>query len=87
MLVKILAFTYRNWIFAKRNLFTFFELLFWPVVSLVSMGLMSGFLKLDQNLLNFVLTGAITAGFPRKRSRNNHLYFCLKVGNIVTGRK
>ena len=62
MLVKILAFTYRNWIFAKRNLFTFFELLFWPVVSLVSMGLMSGFLKLDQNLLNFVLTGAITAG-------------------------
>jgi len=59
---KILAFTYRNWIFAKRNLFAFFELLFWPVVSLISMGLMSGFLKLDQTLLNFVLTGAITAG-------------------------
>ena len=62
MLGKILAFTYRNFIFAKRNLFAFFELLFWPVVSLISMGLMSGFLKLDQTLLNFVLTGAITAG-------------------------
>lgn len=62
MLSKILAFSYRNWIFAKRNLFSFFELLFWPVVSLISMGLMSGFLKLDQTLLNFVLTGAITAG-------------------------
>lgn len=62
MLVKILAFSYRNWIFAKRNIFSFLELLFWPVVSLISIGLMGSFLKLDYNLLNFVLTGAIAGG-------------------------
>ena len=62
MLVKILAFSYRNWIFAKRNIFAFFELLFWPVVSLISIGLMGSFLKLDYNLLNFVLTGSIAGG-------------------------
>jgi len=62
LLVKILAFSYRNWIFAKRNIFAFFELLFWPVVSLISIGLMGSFLKLDYNLLNFVLTGSIAGG-------------------------
>ena len=62
MFTKILAFTYRNYIFSKRNLFTLFELLFWPVTSLLSVGLMGSFLKLDASLLNFVLTGAIAAG-------------------------
>jgi ABC-2 type transport system permease protein len=62
LFLRIFAFAYRNWIFAKRNFFAFFELLFWPVVGLISVGLMGGFLKLTPQLLNFVLTGAITAG-------------------------
>jgi ABC-2 type transport system permease protein len=62
LLIRIFAFAYRNWIFAKRNFFAFAEILFWPFVSLVSIGLMGNFLDLKSNLLNFVLTGAIASG-------------------------
>jgi len=59
---KFYAFTYRNFIFAKRNFFAFMEILFWPVVGLLSVGIMGNFLELKENTLAFVLTGAITAG-------------------------
>lgn len=62
MFIKIVAFAYRNWIFAKRNFFAFTEIVFWPFVSLVAIGLMGNFLDLKGNLVNFVLTGAITGG-------------------------
>ena len=62
MFTKIFAFAYRNWIFAKRNFFAFTEIVFWPFVSLVAIGLMGNFLDLKGNLVNFVLTGAITGG-------------------------
>lgn len=61
-LSKFYAFTYRNFIFAKRNFFAFVEILFWPVVGLLSVGIMGSFLELRENTLAFVLTGAITAG-------------------------
>lgn len=61
-LSKTYAFSYRNYIFAKRNFFAFMEILFWPVVSLLSIGLMGAFLKLEGNILAFILTGAITSG-------------------------
>jgi ABC-2 type transport system permease protein len=61
-LIKVWAFAYRNLIFAKRNFFTFFELLFWPFVSIVSIGLMGVFLRFHGDIMNFVLTGAITSG-------------------------
>jgi ABC-2 type transport system permease protein len=61
-LIKIWAFAYRNLIFAKRNFFTFFELLFWPFVSIVSIGLMGVFLEFKVDIMNFILTGAITSG-------------------------
>jgi len=38
------------------------EILFWPVVGLLSVGIMGSFLELRENTLAFVLTGAITAG-------------------------
>ncbi len=38
------------------------ELLFWPIVGLVSVGIMGDFLDLQTNVLDFVLTGAITEG-------------------------
>lgn len=56
------AFTYRNYLFAVRNFFAFVELLFWPMVSLLSIGLLGKFLYLQDQALAFVLTGAITAG-------------------------
>jgi ABC-2 type transport system permease protein len=62
VLIRIFAFAYRNWIFAKRNFFAFTEILFWPIVSLVSIGLMGNFLSLKGDLADFLLTGAITGG-------------------------
>lgn len=59
---RILAFAYRNAIMAKRNAFFVAELLFWPTVSLISVGLMGDFLKIEKNVLSFVLSGAIAAG-------------------------
>ncbi|MBI4845604.1 MAG: ABC transporter ATP-binding protein/permease [Candidatus Omnitrophica bacterium] len=56
------AFTYRNFIFAKRNFFSFAELLFWPMVTLISIGLMGNFLSLEHKALAFIMTGAITGG-------------------------
>ncbi len=37
-------------------------MLFWPLVTLLSIGLMGSFLKLDENTLAFVMTGAIASG-------------------------
>lgn len=56
------AFTCRNFLFAMRNFFAFAELAFWPVVTLISIGLLGNFLELKDQALAFILTGAITAG-------------------------
>jgi ABC-type multidrug transport system ATPase subunit/ABC-type multidrug transport system permease subunit len=56
------AFTYRNYLMAVRNVFAFVELLFWPIVSLISIGLLGNYLQLQEKALAFVMTGAITAG-------------------------
>ena len=61
-LIRIYAFAYRNYIFAIRNFFTFAEMLFWPIIGILSIGLMSGFLSLAGNMKSFLLTGAIMAG-------------------------
>jgi len=42
-----------------RNVFFFFELLFWPIVGVLSIGLMSRFLELTQAQASFVLVGTI----------------------------
>lgn len=62
LLGRIQAFAYRNWIFAKRNVFAVVEMLFWPTVGLLSIGLMGDFLHLGAGTLGFVLTGAIVGG-------------------------
>ncbi len=59
---RCLAFSYRNFLFALRNVFAFAELIFWPVVSLLSIGLLGDFLQLGEKALGFVLTGAIAGG-------------------------
>lgn len=59
---RCFAFSYRNFLFAIRNLFAFMELIFWPVVSLFSIGLLGNYLVLQEKAAAFVMTGAITAG-------------------------
>jgi len=59
---RVLAFTYRNYAFAKRNLFPFLEMIFWPAIGLVSIGLMGDFLSLEDKMRSFLLIGAIYSG-------------------------
>lgn len=61
-LIRIYAFAYRNWIFALKNFFAFTEVLFWPIIGIISIGLMGGFLELRPEMLFFLLTGAIVSG-------------------------
>jgi len=61
-LKRCYAFSYRNFLFAIRNAFAFAELIFWPVVSLLSIGLLGSYLELQEKALAFVLTGAIAGG-------------------------
>jgi ABC-2 type transport system permease protein len=49
----------RNAHMASRNVFFFFELLFWPIVGVVSIGLMTRFLGLTAEQTSFVLVGTI----------------------------
>lgn len=50
---------YKNWIIAKRNFFTVFEVIFWPFITLMSIGLMTGFLSIEQDKVSFILIGAV----------------------------
>jgi len=59
---KILAFTYRSYIFSKRNFYAFVEILFWPAIGVISIGMMGNFLSLSANMRAFLLTGAIVSG-------------------------
>ncbi len=56
---KYLASAYKNWIISKRNIFTLFELFFWPMISLLSIGLLTRFLMVDRPTVSFLLVGAI----------------------------
>lgn len=56
------AFSYRNYLIAIRNIFAYVELVFWPIISLISIGLLGDFLELQEKALAFILTGAIAAG-------------------------
>ena len=44
----------------KRNVFSLFEILFWPVVGFLSVGLLTNFLKLEANMSGFILIGIIS---------------------------
>jgi ABC-2 type transport system permease protein len=57
--IKVSAFFQRNWRMTHRNIFTVFEVVFWPVVSLLSVGLMTAFLQLPPETVVFVLVGTL----------------------------
>ncbi len=50
---------YKSWIMARRNFFTIFEVIFWPFIGLMSIGLMATFFSMNQNTVSFILIGAI----------------------------
>ncbi len=50
---------YKSWIMAKRNFFTIFEVIFWPFIGLMSIGLMASFFSMNENTVSFILIGAI----------------------------
>ena len=58
-LLAVWAVVVRNALMASRNVFFFFELLFWPIVGVVSIGLMTKFLGLTPAQASFVLIGTI----------------------------
>lgn len=58
--IKILGFAYRNWIIFIRSVFTLFEIIFWPLFSLVAVGLMGNFVNLKPEHLSFIIIGALS---------------------------
>ncbi|MEW6663663.1 MAG: ABC transporter permease [Thermodesulfobacteriota bacterium] len=59
-LAKVEAFVFKNWIMTKRNVFTLFEILFWPVVAFLSVGLLAEFAAFDAEMKAFVLIGVVS---------------------------
>ena len=57
--LAIWAVVVRNALMASRNVFFFFELLFWPIVGVISIGLMTKFLGITPAQASFVLIGTI----------------------------
>lgn len=57
-----MAFAYRDYLFARRNIFALVEMLFWPIVGMLSIGLLGNFLQLTRDQQAFILTGAIALG-------------------------
>jgi len=61
-ITKAGAFAYKNWIMTRRNVFTLLEILFWPVVGFLSVGLLAEFTQLTTELRAFILVGVISMG-------------------------
>src|SRR5512137_2519364 len=56
---KYLASSYKNWMITKRNVFTLFELFFWPILGLLTIGLLTRFLNAGGSMVSFLLVGSI----------------------------
>lgn len=59
MLSETLAFTYRNFVITKNEFYAIFEMLFWPLVTLISVGLLGEFLYLGKNEIAYIIIGVI----------------------------
>ncbi len=58
-MMRIWAFAWRNLLMATQNVFTLFEMIFWPTIGVLSLGLMARFLKLSPADTSFILLGTI----------------------------
>jgi ABC-2 type transport system permease protein len=59
-LTKVRAFAFKNWVMTKRNVFTLFEILFWPIVAFLSVGLLAEFAALQPETKAFILVGVVS---------------------------
>ncbi len=59
-LTQIGAFAFKNWTITKRNFFSLSEILFWPLVGLFSLGLLTVFLRLEASMTGFILIGIMS---------------------------
>lgn len=57
---KIWAFAARSLLVNRRNVFAVFEMIFWPLIGILSVGLLTRFLNLDRDIVTFVLIGAVS---------------------------
>ncbi len=57
---KIAAFALKNLWINRRNIFAIFEMLFWPFIGILSVGLLTRFLQLEPEVVTFVLIGAVS---------------------------
>jgi ABC-2 type transport system permease protein len=57
---KIWAFSVRSTLVNRRNVFAIFEMLFWPLIGIFSVGLLTRFLNLKEDTVSFILIGAVT---------------------------
>jgi len=57
---KIWAFSTRSTLVNRRNVFAIFEMVFWPLIGVFSVGLMTRFLSLEGETVAFILIGAVT---------------------------
>jgi ABC-2 type transport system permease protein len=58
-LIKTSAYFLQSWRVTSRNALTVFEVVFWPMVSLLSVGLMTRFLGVSAETTVFVLVGTL----------------------------
>jgi ABC-2 type transport system permease protein len=61
-IIKIKAFAFKNWIMTRRNFFTVLEILFWPVVGFLAVGLLAEFASFQPELKAFILVGVVSMG-------------------------
>ncbi|MDP1762177.1 MAG: ABC transporter permease, partial [Deltaproteobacteria bacterium] len=59
-LTKIWAFSTRSALVNRRNVFAILEMVFWPLIGIFSVGLLTRFLNLSGDTVAFFLIGAIT---------------------------
>ena len=57
---KTRAFVFKNLIMTRRNVFTLFEILFWPLVAFLSVGLLAEFADLEPHMKAFILVGVVS---------------------------
>jgi ABC-2 type transport system permease protein len=57
---KIWAFSTRSTLVNRRNVFAIFEMVFWPLIGVFSVGLLTRFLSLEGETVSFILIGAVT---------------------------
>jgi len=58
-LIQVNAFFFKIWLITRKRVFHLFEILFWPAIGLVSVGMLTRFLRLDANMVAFILIGVI----------------------------